>query len=85
MPRTTKTITFSLPPDMADRVDQVMKQQRRSRSELLREALVRYVQECEWRELLQYGERTARERGLSPDDVAPLVEEYRREVGSSQA
>ena len=26
MPRTTKTITFSLPPEMADRVDEVMKQ-----------------------------------------------------------
>ena len=33
MPRTTKTITFSLPPYMADRVDEVMKQQGRSRSE----------------------------------------------------
>ena len=27
MPRTTKTITISLPPDMADRVDEAMKQQ----------------------------------------------------------
>lgn len=85
MPRSTKTITFSLPPDMAARVDQIVKQQGRSRSDLLREALVRYVQECEWRELLQYGERTAREKGLSPEDVAPLVEEHRSEVGSSQA
>ena len=84
MSRSTKTITFSLPPDMADRVDQVMKQQGRSRSELLREALVRYIEECEWRELLQYGERTAREKGLGPEDVAPLVEEYRTEVGSSR-
>ena len=30
MPRTTKTITFSLPPDMADRVDEEVKQQGRS-------------------------------------------------------
>ena len=32
MPRTTKTITFSLPPEMAIRVDEVMKQEGKSRS-----------------------------------------------------
>ena len=82
MPRTTTTITFSLPPDMFDRVDEVMKQQGRSRSEFLREALLRYIEECEWRQLLQYGEQRAREKGLGPEDVAPLVEEYRAEVSS---
>ena len=55
MPRTTKTITFSLPPEMADRVDEVMKQQGRSRSEFLREAVLRYIEECEWRQVLQSG------------------------------
>ena len=85
MPRTTKTITFSLPPEMADRVDEVMKQQGRSRSEFLREAVLRYIEECEWRELLQYGEERAREKGIGPEDVAGLVEEYRAEVSSSSA
>ena len=84
MPRTTKTITFSLPPEMADRVDDVMKQQGRSRSEFLREAVLRYIEECEWRQLLQYGEERAREKGISPEDVAGLVEEYRAEVSSSR-
>ena len=84
MPRTTKTITFSLPPEMADRVDEVMKQQRRSRSEFLRDAVLRYIEECEWRQLLQYGEKRAREKGIGPEDVAGLVEEYRAEVNSSR-
>ena len=82
MPRTTKTITFSLPPEMAERVDEVMKQQGRSRSEFLREAVLRYIEECEWRQLLQYGEEKAREMGIGPADVADLVEEYRAEVSS---
>ena len=43
MPRTTKTITFSLPPEMAERLDEVMQQQDRSRSEFLREAVLRYI------------------------------------------
>ena len=84
MPRTTKTITFSLPPEMADRVDEVMKQQGRSRSEFLRDAVLRYIEECEWRHLLQYGEERAREKGIGPEDVAGLVEEYRTEVSSSR-
>ena len=81
MPRTTKTITFSLSPEMAERVDQVTGQQGKSRSEFLREAVLRYMEECEWRHLLQYGERRAREKGIGPEDVADLVEEYRAEVG----
>ena len=84
MPRTTKTITFSLPPDMAERVDEAMKRQGRSRSEFLRDAVLRYIEECEWRELLRYGEEKAREKGIGPEDVAGLVEEYRAEVGSSR-
>ena len=81
MPRTTQTITFSLPPEMADRVDEVMEQMGRSRSEFLREAVLRYIEECEWRQLLRYGEERARERGIGPEDVAGPVEEYRAEVG----
>ena len=80
MPRTTKTITFSLSPEMANRVDEVMKQQGRTRSEFLREALLRYLQECEWRELLQYGVQRAREQGLEPEDVDRLIDEYRFEA-----
>ena len=84
MPRTTRTITFSLPPDMADRVDEMMAQQGRSRSEFLREAVLRYIEECEWRSLLQYGEQMARQRGIGPEDVAALVEEFRAEFSSSR-
>ena len=85
MPQTTKTITFSLPPEMVDRVDEMMKQKGCSRSELLREALLLYIEEYEWRQLLQYGEQRAREQAIGPDDVASLVEEYRVETGLSQA
>ena len=81
MARSTKTITFSLAPEMADRVDEVTRRQGRSRSEFLREAVLRYMEECEWRHLLQYGERRAREKGIGSEDVADLVEDYRAEVG----
>lgn len=84
MPRTTKTITVSLQPEMSDRVDDARRQQGRSRSEFVREALDRYLVECEWGELVKYGELQAREQGIGPEDVARLVEEYRVEAQSSQ-
>ena len=61
-----------------------MKQQGRSRSEFLREAVLRYIQECEWRQLLQYGETRARANAIGPEEVPGLVDDYRAEVASSR-
>ncbi len=85
MPPTTRTITFSLPHEMADRVEEMAKQEGRSRSALLREALSRYMEENEWQQLLRYGEQRTREQKINPEDVSRLVEEYRAEIGSSRA
>ena len=85
MPRTTRTITFSLPRDMADRVEEMAEQEGCSRSALLREALSRYMEESEWQQLLRYGEQRTREQQINPEDVSRLVEEYRAEIGSSRA
>ena len=85
MARTTATVTFSLPPELAERVDRLVEQEGRSRSELVREALRRYIDDSEWRRLLDYGERRARERGIGPEDVERLVDEYRAEADASPA
>ena len=63
MVRTTKTITISVPPEMEAQIQELMRLEGRTRSELLREALRRYVQDREWRDLLRYGQRKAREAG----------------------
>ena len=52
--RSTKTITFSLPPEMAERVQQVMREEGRAMSELIREALRNYMEEREWLRTLRY-------------------------------
>ena len=80
MARPTKSITFSVPHDMAVRVDELMTRQGRSRSDLLREAVLRYVEECEWRQVLEYGEQRATDLDIDAKEVAPLVEEYRAEA-----
>ena len=67
---------------MADQVRQVMKDEGRTMSELVREALRVYMEEREWRRLQRYGRLRARERGIAPEDVEHLVYEHRTE-GSS--
>ena len=48
-PRNTDTITFSLPPEMAQQLRQVVKEEDRTVSELLREAIRLFMEEREWR------------------------------------
>ena len=48
MPTTRKAITFSMPPEMAEQVQQVLREEGRNMSEFLREAIRLYMQEWEW-------------------------------------
>ena len=58
--RNTKTITFSLPPEMAEQVQDVMREEGRTMSELIREALRNYMEEREWLRTIRYGRLRAR-------------------------
>ena len=53
-PRTTKTITFSLPPEMAQQVQDVMREEGRTMSELIRESLRNYMKEREWLRTIRF-------------------------------
>jgi CopG family transcriptional regulator / antitoxin EndoAI len=80
MPRTTKTITISLPPKMADQIEEIMREEGRTKSELLREALRQYMQDWQWKKALRRNETRAKELGITSDDVERLVDEYRVEI-----
>ena len=47
-PRKSKVITFSMPPDMAEQVQQVVREEGRTMSDFLREAIRLYMDEREW-------------------------------------
>ena len=86
MARTSRTITFSLPAEMAQRLDDATRSEGCTRSELLRAAVQRFiVEERDWRRLLHYGEARAEELGISSDDVADLVEEHRADADLARA
>ena len=48
MPASRKAITFSMPLDLAEQVQQVLQEEGRTMSEFLREAIRLYVVEWEW-------------------------------------
>ena len=76
--RTTRILSLSLPPELLREVERVAKQEGRTKSELFREALRRYVEERRWRGLQRYGASRARRLGLNQADVERAVQEFRR-------
>ena len=78
-PRKSKTLTFSLPPEMEAQVRRVMNEDDLSVSELLRQAIRLFMEEREWRRLERYGRLRAGEQGVAPEDVERLVDENRDE------
>jgi CopG family transcriptional regulator/antitoxin EndoAI len=78
MARATKTITLSLSPEMLDKIEELMKEEGRTRSELLREALRRYAEEQEWKKIYRYGGLKAREKGITEDQIEDIIDAHRQ-------
>lgn len=75
-----RTVTISLPPELAAQVDAAAAAEGRTRSELFREAARQYLRRTQrWEQIFGYGERAARRVGVSTDEeVAEAVTELRR-------
>jgi CopG family transcriptional regulator/antitoxin EndoAI len=76
--RTTKILSLSFPPELLKAADRVAKKEGRTKSELFREAIRRYILEREYRELHRYGLRRARQMSLTEADVERVIREYRK-------
>ena len=59
--------------------EKIAKEENRTRSELMREALRRYIAEMELRRLQRYGLKKAEELSLKEEDVQRFIDEYRAE------
>jgi CopG family transcriptional regulator/antitoxin EndoAI len=76
--RTTKIISLSLPPELLGEAERVAKKEGRTKSELFREALRRYMQERRWAELRRYGAGRVRKLGIKEREVERVIEAYRK-------
>lgn len=76
--RTTKILSLSLPPELLREAERIAKKEGRTKSELFREALRRYIQDKKWRKLQEYGMRQAQKLGIKETEVERLIDEYRK-------
>ena len=76
--RTSKILSLSLPPDLLREAERVAKKEGRTKSELFREALRRYIQEQRWTGLRRYGAQRARKLGVKESEVERVIEAYRK-------
>ncbi|MBC7320687.1 ribbon-helix-helix protein, CopG family [bacterium] len=78
MGRTTSIISISIPPSIEEKIEEIIKKEGMTRSELIREALRRYIEEKELEELVRYGRKKALERGITEDQIEDIVDSYRK-------
>ena len=71
--RNTETVTFSLSPPQAQHLRQVAREEERTVSELLREAIRLYMEEREWR-IEERTRRRSRQAGQDEIDDAAAVD-----------
>ena len=76
--RTTKPITISLPADLLRETERVAKEETRTRSDLIRDALQQYLASRRWQRLRQWGAESAERLGLKTEsDLLRLIERAR--------
>jgi CopG family transcriptional regulator/antitoxin EndoAI len=77
--RATKTWTISLPPKLVREAERTAKEENRTKSELVREALRFYLEERRWRKLQRQTALRAQGLGIkTEEDVDRLVHEVRK-------
>jgi len=76
--RTAKVISLSLPPEMEKEVQQLAKEERRSISEIMREAFRQYMTNRDLADVRSEGKKIAKRKKLKPGDVERIVREGRR-------
>lgn len=77
MARATSVVSVSLTTDLFRAVEDLAETERRSRSELVRDALRTYVLQARWRRLREAASLHAVRRGFTPLDVERMVDEVR--------
>jgi len=77
--RTYKTITLSFPPAFLKQIEKLAKKENRTKSELFREALRRYMAERKWESLQREMSAKAKSLGIKTEaDVERIVDEVRK-------
>ncbi|MEW6246199.1 MAG: ribbon-helix-helix protein, CopG family [Nitrospirota bacterium] len=84
--RKTKPITISLPADILRETERIAREEVRTRTDVIRDALNQYVASRRWRRLRQWGAQTAERLGLNTEeDLQRLLERVQPKRGKARA
>ena len=73
--RTTKPITISLPLELLQQTQRLAREESRTRTDLIRDALRQYLATRRWQRLRQWGAETAERLGLKTEgDLRRLLD-----------
>ena len=76
----SSTVNISFNDELLEKIDQIAKQESRSRSELIREAARSYIErKNRWDQIYTYSEKQARKKQVSDRDIANEIAKYRTE------
>jgi len=75
----TTTVNISFPSKLLHKIDEAAEQEARSRSDLLREAVRKYLEEKErWEDIFTFGRKTAINLKLKERDIQGEIRKYRK-------
>ncbi len=73
------TVNISFQEELLADIDKQAKKERRSRSELVREAARLYIERRDrWNKIFALGEAVARDKGLSEQDITAEIQAHRK-------
>lgn len=76
--RTAKVVSISLPPDMVDEIQELATEERRSVSEVMREALRRYACEKALEAVRKEAKKKIKRLKLTEEDIVKMVRDGRK-------
>lgn len=83
--RTTKPITISLPTNILRETERIAKEEVRTRTDVIRDALNQYVVSRRWQRLRQWGAQTAKRLELNTEeDLQNLLDRVRAQGGKNR-
>ncbi len=75
----SKIISISLPPDMTNEVQDMAKEERRSVSEIIREAFRQYAANKALSDVRKVARKSAKKKNIKPEDIEHIVRDDRSE------
>ncbi len=78
----SSTVNISFSDDLLRKIDQVAREESRSRSELIREAARGYIErKRRWKQIFEFGKMNVAKQGIAESDIVAEISAYRREKG----